>query len=75
MANIVGAVATSHIPAIGRAIERNLNGDHLLRVEQGVEMGRPSVLMAEADTRDGRVVAARIGGDSVMVGDGYLEVN
>ena len=27
MANIVGAVATSHIPAIGRAIERNLQGE------------------------------------------------
>jgi protocatechuate 4,5-dioxygenase beta chain len=27
MANIVGAIATSHIPAIGRAIERNLQNE------------------------------------------------
>lgn len=55
--------------------QRGADGTFALRIAQGVEMGRPSVLMAEADTRDGRVVAARIGGDSVMVGDGYLEVN
>ena len=49
-------------------------GTFAVRIAQGVEMGRPSVLMAEADKREGRVVAARIGGDSVMVCDGYLEV-
>ena len=50
-------------------------GTFAVRIAQGVEMGRPSVLMAEADKRAGRVVAARIGGDSVMVGDGYITVN
>ena len=50
-------------------------GTFAVRIAQGVEMGRPSVLMAEADKTGGRVVAARIGGDSVMVGEGYLTVN
>ena len=31
--------------------------------------------LAEADKRDGQVVAARIGGDSVLVCDGYLEID
>ncbi len=48
------------------------DGTFAVRIAQGVEMGRPSVLMAEADKRGGRVTAARIGGDSVMVCDGYL---
>jgi trans-2,3-dihydro-3-hydroxyanthranilate isomerase len=50
------------------------DGTFAVRIAQGVEMGRPSVLMAEADKRDGRVVAARIGGDSVLVCDGYITV-
>jgi trans-2,3-dihydro-3-hydroxyanthranilate isomerase len=50
------------------------DGTFAVRIAQGVEMGRPSVLMAEADKRGGRVVAARIGGDSVLVCDGYITV-
>ena len=49
-------------------------GTFAVRIAQGVEMGRPSVLFAEADKRGGRVVAARIGGDSVLVCDGYITV-
>ncbi len=44
------------------------------RIAQGVEMGRPSTLVAEADKKAGNVVAARIGGDSVMVSEGQLTV-
>ena len=49
-------------------------GTFAVRIAQGVEMGRPSVLLAEADKRGGGVVAARIGGDSVLVCDGYITV-
>jgi trans-2,3-dihydro-3-hydroxyanthranilate isomerase len=51
------------------------DGTFSRRIAQGVEMGRPSVLMAEADKRGGHVVAARIGGDSVMVCDGYITMS
>jgi trans-2,3-dihydro-3-hydroxyanthranilate isomerase len=50
------------------------DGTFSRRIAQGVEMGRPSELFAEADTRGGTVVAARIGGDSVLVCDGYITV-
>lgn len=50
------------------------DGTITYRVAQGVEMGRPSVLFAEADKKAGNVVAARIGGDSVMVSDGHISV-
>ena len=37
-------------------------------VEQGFEMGRPSILDVEADKRDAKIVAIRVGGSSVLVG-------
>jgi trans-2,3-dihydro-3-hydroxyanthranilate isomerase len=48
------------------------DGTFTLRIAQGVEMGRPSALVAEADKTDGRVVATRVGGHSVMVCDGHM---
>jgi trans-2,3-dihydro-3-hydroxyanthranilate isomerase len=44
------------------------------RIAQGVEMGRPSVLEASAERRDGAVVATRVGGASVLVSEGVIEV-
>ena len=46
-----------------------------LRIAQGVEMGRPSVLDARAEKRAGEVVSARIGGACVMVGEGRLHLD
>ena len=43
------------------------------RIAQGVEMGRPSVLEASAEKRDGVVVATRIGGASVLVSEGVID--
>lgn len=45
------------------------------RIAQGVEMGRPSLLFAEADKKAGALVAARIGGDSVLVSEGQLTLD
>ena len=50
------------------------DGTIAYRIAQGVEMGRPSTLFAEADKKAGNVVATRIGGDSVMVSEGQLTV-
>jgi trans-2,3-dihydro-3-hydroxyanthranilate isomerase len=48
--------------------------DLRLRILQGVEMGRPSLMAAEADKRGGQVVATRIGGRCVPVLRGTIEV-
>jgi trans-2,3-dihydro-3-hydroxyanthranilate isomerase len=45
------------------------------RIAQGVEMGRPSILEASAEKRGGVVVATRVGGASVMVSEGIIEVD
>jgi len=43
-------------------------------VEQGFEMGRPSVLEVEADKQGGKVSAARVGGKTVMMCEGTMEL-
>jgi trans-2,3-dihydro-3-hydroxyanthranilate isomerase len=43
-------------------------------IEQGFEMGRPSLLHLEVDKRDGEVTAVRVGGGSVLMSDGWMEV-
>ncbi len=42
-------------------------------VEQGVEMGRPSLIEVEADAEGGEVTGVRVGGASVVVGEGAME--
>lgn len=42
-------------------------------VEQGVEMGRPSLIEVEADVEGGEVTEVRVGGASVLVGEGAME--
>lgn len=44
------------------------------RIEQGFEMGRPSILDLEVDKRAGAVAAIRVGGEAVLVSAGEMEV-
>lgn len=44
------------------------------RVEQGVEMGRPSEISIEVDKTAGQITAVRVGGPSVLVSEGRMEV-
>jgi trans-2,3-dihydro-3-hydroxyanthranilate isomerase len=43
-------------------------------VEQGFEMGRPSLLHLEVDKRNGEIAAIRVGGSSVLMSEGTMEV-
>lgn len=45
-----------------------------LRIAQGVEMGRPSLLETSAEKRGGRVVETRIGGRCVPVMSGVIDI-
>ena len=51
------------------------SGDFSWRIGQGIEMGRPSVLHARAEKKAGVVVKSFIGGPSVMVAEGEIEIN
>jgi trans-2,3-dihydro-3-hydroxyanthranilate isomerase len=56
----------------GYLAARDPRRDGTLRwvVEQGFEMGRPSILELEADKKAGAVTAVRVGGRTVMVQEG-----
>ena len=45
-----------------------------LRIAQGIEMGRPSLLEAAAEKREGRITELRIGGRCVAMMRGVLEL-
>ena len=42
--------------------------------EQGIEMGRPSIIKIVIDEEAGRITGVRVGGRCVFVGEGYFEV-
>src|ERR1043166_6487207 len=42
-------------------------------IEQGFEMGRPSILEAEAEKKNGQITATRVGGSTVIVTTGEME--
>ncbi len=48
------------------------DGDHTLIVEQGFEMGRPSLMTLGLDMEGGRLISASIGGGAVIVAQGTL---
>jgi trans-2,3-dihydro-3-hydroxyanthranilate isomerase len=60
----------------GYLAARDSRSDGTLRwvVEQGFEMGRPSILEIEADKDRGSITAIRVGGNSVLVSKGEFFV-
>lgn len=69
------ATGSANCALAGLLAELSLAPDATLnyRIDQGVEMGRPSTLLATAEKRAGAVTAVRIGGASVSVAEGRIE--
>jgi trans-2,3-dihydro-3-hydroxyanthranilate isomerase len=44
------------------------------QIDQGVAMGRPSLIEVSADKRDGRTIRVRVGGSTVITGEGSMTV-
>ncbi len=51
------------------------DGTVVWTIDQGVAMGRPSVIEASAEKRQGRIVKAMVGGYTVPVGEGEITVS
>ncbi|MEJ0013355.1 MAG: PhzF family phenazine biosynthesis protein [Bauldia sp.] len=68
-----GSAAAAFSEAI-RKFDALLPGAHRYVIEQGFEMGRPSLIKLELDVANGEVAAARVGGDAVIVAEGTLNV-
>ena len=68
--------AAPALPSRGYLAARDPRHDGTLQwiVEQGFEMGRPSILEVEADKKGGRITAARVGGQTVVVCEGTMEL-
>lgn len=68
------ATGSACVALAGYLAARNSRRDGTLQwiVEQGFEMGRPSLLEIEADKRDGTTTAARVGGRTVLVCEGEM---
>jgi trans-2,3-dihydro-3-hydroxyanthranilate isomerase len=51
------------------------SGRFSYRIAQGVEMGRPSVLLVRAEKAEGNVQATWVGGACVLVSEGFIHVD
>jgi trans-2,3-dihydro-3-hydroxyanthranilate isomerase len=77
------AMGVAEDPATGSAVaafagmivrfDAPADGRHAFAVEQGYEMGRPSLLHLGLTMRAGALAAATVGGDAVIVGEGTIE--
>jgi len=68
-----GSAASSFVGAID-AFESLSEGTHQHVIEQGFEMGRPSLITVQTDVSGGAVTAARIGGSAVSVSSGEIHI-
>lgn len=50
-------------------------GNFEWQISQGVEIGRPSILKARAQKKEGNVISTWIGGSSVMVSEGVIFID
>lgn len=68
-----GAAATA-LGGAGAMLARQAGDRFALTIEQGVKMGRPSRLEAEAALDNGQVVAVSVGGATAFVAEGEIDV-
>jgi len=68
-----GSAATS-LAAVLTAASGERDGTLRWAVEQGIEMGRPSRMDIEAELVAGEITAARVGGATVPVSEGKIDV-
>ena len=65
-----GSAAAAFAGVLARRLR---DGTHALVIEQGYEMGRPSLIRLTAEVAAGRLVSASIGGNAVIVTEGTIE--
>ncbi len=65
--------AAAAFAGLWAAKARRPDGAHTLRIEQGCEMGRPSLIELTLSIADGALVRADIGGAAVVVSEGTIE--
>ena len=66
--------AAAAFAGVVMAYDKPADGDHTLIIEQGFEMGRPSLITLGLDVSGGKLTSASIGGHAVMVAQGFIDV-
>ena len=66
--------AAAAFAGVVQAFEAPRDGEHMLTIEQGFEMGRPSLIALGLVIENGALAAATIGGSVVLIGDGALDL-
>jgi trans-2,3-dihydro-3-hydroxyanthranilate isomerase len=66
--------AAAAFAAVAQKFERPEDGDHALQIEQGYAMGRPSLIALTLQIERGALTEVGIGGASVIVGEGVLNL-
>ena len=66
--------AAAAFAGVMMAFEKPRDGEHVVTIEQGVEMGRPSFISVGLDVEDGVLRSATIGGSAVMVCEGTIDL-
>ena len=66
--------AAAAFAAVVQRFDAPRDGTHFVRIEQGFDMGRPSLIDLEIDIENGALRATRIGGQAAIVARGELFV-
>ncbi len=66
--------AAAALAGVVQAFDRPSDGEHMLTIEQGFEMGRPSLIALGLTIEGGALAAATIGGSVVIVSAGSLDL-
>ena len=66
--------AAAGFAGVVAAFEAPRDGEHTLTIEQGFEMGRPSLIALGLTIEAGALVSATIGGSVVLVSEGSLDL-
>jgi trans-2,3-dihydro-3-hydroxyanthranilate isomerase len=66
--------AVAAFAAVVMAYDKPADGEHMLVIEQGFEMGRPSLISLGLEVEGAALRAATIGGSAVIVSEGKLRL-
>ncbi len=66
--------AASAFAGVVMEFDRPADGEHVLVIEQGVEMGRPSMIALGLEVEGGAIKSASIGGSAVLIAEGTIDL-
>jgi trans-2,3-dihydro-3-hydroxyanthranilate isomerase len=66
--------AAAAFAGVAQEFETPEDGVHAITIEQGFEMGRPSLIHLTMEVAGGKLISGEIGGSAVIVSQGTIEV-